>query len=86
MIWEVAGVIGIDPLPLTMRELMWMARAREENLWVKVSHLMASSLNANPFLKEHYRPADLNPFRREEVGSADDVFDAMARDGFTSRG
>ena len=73
MIWEVAGVIGIDPLPLTLRELMWMARAREENLWTKVSHLMASSLNANPF-------------RREEVGSADDVFDAMARDGFTSRG
>ena len=73
MIWEVAGVIGIDPLPLTLRELMWMARAREENLWIKVSHLMASSLNANPF-------------HREEVGSADDVFDAMARDGFTSRG
>ena len=73
MIWEVAGVIGIDPLPLTLRELMWMARAREENLWTKVSHLMASSLNANPFL-------------REEAGSADDVFDAMARDGFTSRG
>ena len=86
MIWEVAGVIGIDPLPLTLRELMWMARAREENLWTKVSHLMASSLNANPFLREHYRASDLNPFRREEAGSADDVFDMMARDGFTSRG
>ena len=57
-----------------------------KNLWTKVSHLMASSLNANPFLKEHYRASDLNPFRREEAGSADDVFDQMARDGFTSRG
>lgn len=64
---------------------MWMARAREENLWTKVSHLMASSLNANPFLKEHYKPADLNPYHKEKVGSADDVFDAMARDGFTQK-
>ena len=65
---------------------MWMAKAREENLWTKVSHLMASSLNANPFLKEHYKPADLNPYHKEKVGSADDVFDAMARDGFTETG
>ena len=65
---------------------MWMAKAREENLWMKVSHLMASSLNANPFLKEHYKPADLNPYHKEKVGSADDVFDAMARDGFTEKG
>lgn len=65
---------------------MWMAKAREENLWTKVSHLMASSLNANPFLKEHYKPADLNPYHKEKVGSADDVFDAMARDGFTEKG
>ena len=64
---------------------MWMAKAREENLWTKVSHLMASSLNANPFLKEHYKPADLNPYHKEKVGSADDVFDAMARDGFTEK-
>lgn len=65
---------------------MWMAKAREENLWTKVSHLMASSLNANPFLKEHYKPADLNPYHKEKVGSADDVFDAMARDGFIEKG
>ena len=65
---------------------MWMARAREENLWTKVSHLMASSLNPNPFLKEHYKPADLNPYHKEKVGSADDVFDAMARDGYTEKG
>lgn len=64
---------------------MWMAKAREENLWTKVSHLMASSLNANPFLKEHYKPADLNPYHKEKVGSADDVFDVMARDGFTQK-
>ena len=82
---EIAGVIGINALPLTLRELMWMARAREENLWTKVSHLMASSLNANPFLKEHYKPADLNPYHKEKVGSADDVFDVMARDGFTQK-
>ena len=64
---------------------MWMARSREENVWTKVSHLMASSLNANPFLKEHYKPADLNPYHRKKVGSADSVFDMMARDGFTQK-
>ena len=65
---------------------MWMARSREENVWTKVSHLMASSLNANPFLKEHYKPADLNPYHRKKVESADSVFDAMARDGFIEKG
>ena len=64
---------------------MWMARSREENVWTKVSHLMASSLNANPFLKEHYKPADLNPYHKQKVESADSVFDAMARDGFTQK-
>ena len=64
---------------------MWMARSREENVWTKVSHLMASSLNANPFLKEHYKPADLNPYHRKKVESADGVFDMMARDGFTQK-
>ena len=64
---------------------MWMARSREENVWTKVSHLMASSLNANPFLKEHYKPADLNPYHRKKVESADSVFDMMTRDGFTQK-
>lgn len=75
----------MNPLPLTLRELMWMARSREENVWTKVSHLMASSLNANPFLKEHYKPADLNPYHRKKVESADSVFDMMTRDGFTQK-
>lgn len=64
---------------------MWMARSREENVWTKVSHLMASALNANPFLKEHYKPSDLNPYHKQKVESADSVFDAMARDGFTQK-
>lgn len=55
-------------------------------MWTKVSHLMASSLNANPFLKEHYKPSDLNPYHKQKVESADSVFDAMARDGFTEKG
>lgn len=85
MIWEIAGVVGVNPLPFTLRELMWMARSREENVWTKVSHLMASALNANPFLKEHYKPSDLNPYHKQKVESADSVFDAMARDGFTQK-
>lgn len=83
MIWEIAGVIGINPLPFTMRELGWMVKARERNLWDKCSHLMAASLNANPFLKEHYKPSDLNPTTQVKIGSADDVFDQMSKDGFT---
>ena len=84
MIWEVAGIIGVDPLPLTLRELAWMIKARERNMWEKLSHLMASSLNANPFLKERYKPSDLNPFKQVKIGSADDVFAQMSKDGFTN--
>jgi len=78
-----AGVLGISPLQHTYRELLTMTKARQEDEWRKVSHLMAASLNANPFLKEHYKPDDVNPYRRQKPGKADDVFDAMKRDGFT---
>jgi hypothetical protein len=82
MIWEIAGIIGINPLPFTLRELGWMIKARQKDMWEKISHLMASSLNANPFLKEHYKPKDLNPFEAVKMCSADDVFDQMSKDDF----
>lgn len=84
MIWEIAGILSINPLPYTFRELAWMVKAHQNDIWVKISHVMASALNANPFLKEAYKAADVNPYgrRNERVGSADDVFAAMRRDGF----
>lgn len=83
MIWEIAGILSINPLPYTFRELAWMVKAHQNDIWVKISHVMASALNANPFLKEAYKAADVNPYRsNERTESADSVFAAMHRDGF----
>jgi len=84
MIWEIAGILCIDPLPYTFRELAWMVKAHQQDVWTKISHIMASALNANPFLKEAYKADDVNPYERrnERVGSADNVFAAMRQDGF----
>lgn len=82
MIFEIAGILGVDPMPFTLRELGWMIKARQKDVWDKVSNIMACALNANPFLKQQYKASDLNPFRQPNVGSADDVFDMMHKDGF----
>ena len=59
-----AGVIGIDPGPLTLRELLLMAEARSEHNWAHTSALLAliANVNRDPKKSKAYKPADFNPF------------------------
>jgi len=40
-VWRIAGSLGIDPRPLTLRQLLLMAEGRNENLWMLASAVMA---------------------------------------------
>lgn len=42
--WELAGVVGIDPRPFTMRQLSRMAVGRRRDLWDHTASVMATTL------------------------------------------
>jgi hypothetical protein len=42
-----SGVFGVDPGPLTLRELLWMAEARAREAWAHTSAVLALIANVN---------------------------------------
>ena len=61
--FELAGVLGIDPGPLTLRELVWMAEARTRHDWSQTSSLLALIANAHRDRKKAkpFKPSDFDP-------------------------
>ena len=71
--FEYGGVIGVNPRPLTLRELDWMVTARQQCDWGHTSSLMAlmAELKRNRRKKiTAYTPADFDPTRRSEPTAA----------------
>ena len=59
-----AGIVGVDPLPLTLRELVWMAEARRRDQWSHTATLLAMTANVNRNPKKRatpYSPLDFHP-------------------------
>ncbi len=63
-----AGVVGVDPGPLTLRELALMAEAKRQEAWDHTSTVLAMIFNANrdPKRQTAARPIDFHPLRRPE--------------------
>ena len=67
-LWEricrLAGAIGIDPGPLTYRELVWMAEGRDRHAWRHTSEVLAMILNVNRADPKArlVRASDLDPY------------------------
>ena len=72
MIWRLAGAVGVNPGPLTLRELMWMAEGRAEAEWAQTSALLAAVWTANSNLRRPrlFRPQEFNPFSGGRGGRA----------------
>ena len=66
MIYELAGIVGLDPGPFTLRELVWMAEGRRRELWDHTASLLALLYNVNrdPRRSRAMRPEDFHPLRR----------------------
>jgi hypothetical protein len=66
----------VDPGPLTLRELCWMAEGKQRNDWSHTSVILALVANCNRDPKKRaFTPDDFNPFGRkskEQIG-IDDV-------------
>jgi hypothetical protein len=62
--FELAGELGIDPGPRTLRELVWMVMARRKDTWGRLSSLMAHLANLQRADKKArvWLPDDFNPY------------------------
>jgi len=66
--FELGGIAGVDPRPLTLRTLDWMVEGRRRDEWNRASHLLALLANCHRSPKERknpFTPAEFDPFRVE---------------------
>ncbi|HEX4123764.1 MAG TPA: hypothetical protein VHY37_03495 [Tepidisphaeraceae bacterium] len=64
LIDRLAGIVGVNPGPLTLRQLSRMAQARREDEWSRCSHLLAKIHNCNRANSERaVSPDDMNPLK-----------------------
>ena len=59
-----AGILGIDPGPFTLRELVRMTEARGRFEWGQTASLLAMIANVlrDPKKTKAVKPADFNPY------------------------
>jgi hypothetical protein len=67
---ERAGIdhLGVDPGPLTLRELLWMAEGRGRSEWAHTASILALLANAHrdPKRTKAFAPADFNPYEARD--------------------
>lgn len=68
-----AGICGLDPSELTLRELYWAAEARQQSEWGRWSLLLSMTYNINrdPKRSEPMGPDDFNPFAKKKAPRGD---------------
>jgi hypothetical protein len=88
LVWELAGIVGVDPHGLTLRELCAMADGRLRERWNHTAAVLAMLANAHRDQRRRAEPfgvADFHPFeapRREEPLKVDIT---VLRDVFVPR-
>lgn len=69
-----AGIVGVDPNPLTLRELIWMADSKRRDAWSHTAATLSliANVHRNPKKRSKtYTPAEFHPFvetRNTKVG------------------
>lgn len=72
-VYEAAGIVGIDPGPLTVRELFWMLYGRQHAEWGQTSQICATIFNATPRGKKNknkvFKASEFSPYK----SASDDI-------------
>ena len=63
-----AGIIGLNPGPFTLRELVWMADGHQTEAWNHTAALLAMLANTHrdPKKTRAFKPSDFHPGTRRE--------------------
>lgn len=69
MIWQLAGIAGVYPGTLTLRELVWLAEARQRDQWNHTASVMAliANVNRDPKKGRPAKPDDFHPLRKHTI-------------------
>ncbi len=81
--WELAGIVGVDPGPRTLAELMAMAKGRQRAEWERTAQLSAL-IGAIPTatqesIQKPFEPWEFNPFADEEPPKVEEARDQDER-------
>ncbi len=91
MIWRLAGAVGVDPDPRTLRELAQMYEGRSRERWEHTSLVVATILNVNRAKgRAAIKPSAVNPWecgaggrrialRRDNIGELKKLLPDAAR-------
>lgn len=75
---------GVDPGPLTLRELMWMARGRRRDAWERTAlaaAIAASAAGVKRVTPADFMPAELRPPRpRQRSARVADLIRVFCKD------
>jgi len=64
LIYKLAGIVGVDPGPLTLRQLAWMAKSKQMHQWNIASSMMALAAEINRDRRRRsrpFKPEEFNP-------------------------
>jgi len=66
VIFELAGFVGLDPRPFTLRELSQMAHGRAARAWDHTASTLAmlANVHRDPKRSRTCAPIDFHPFER----------------------
>lgn len=71
MIYQLAGILKMDPSPFTVRELLIMAEAARRDAWDRLSVLLSLVYNAHRGPKAPYlAPEAFNPYTVQTAKNA----------------
>lgn len=62
MIYHCAGVLGVDPSPFTLGELLFMAEARDRTIWNHTAALMMTLANIHRDPRQRRKPYAMEEF------------------------
>lgn len=69
MIWTLAGVLGVEPWRLTLRQMLVMHKAKAQFLWNQTASIVAMIHNVNARRSDQKPPDFFNPFGRKKEES-----------------
>ena len=80
-LYQLAGFVGVDPLPFSLRELFLMAEGKRAETWIYWSSSMSLTANINRDHKKQptpFYPHDFNPYAPKREKRTDGGADFIA--------
>src|SRR5690606_37726841 len=83
LVHQLAGLVGVDPGPYTLRELVWLAEGRQTEQWNHTSAVLAMLANVHRDPKRRsYQPADFLPMAMRPKAATEKAEISVRKDVF----